>query len=567
MAAHQEAGAVSARPTSWQAINWQQAHRNVSRLQARIVKATEQKRWGKVNALQHLLSHSYSGKVLAVRRVTENRGKSTAGVDGQLWNTPPKKMEAVKELRNRGYQPQPLRRVYIPKSNGKMRPLGIPTMKDRAMQALYLLGLDPVAETTADPNSYGFRKERSTADAMAQCFNVLAGKSRAPWVMEGDIKSCFDRIGHPWLLNHVPMDKGILQKWLKAGYMESKAWHPTEDGTPQGGIISPVLANLALDGLEAAVHHVAAPADKVNFIRYADDFLITGASKEVLEEKIRPVVERFLSDRGLELSPDKTVITPIATGFDFLGHRVRKYKGKYLATPSPKNVKTFLGKIRREIKTHRGSAAGVLIRRLNTQIEGWARYHRHQCSSKTFSKVDAAIHNSLWRWARRRHRNKSTAWVDKKYFRPRPDAPRSFYGEITDGEGKTKRAQLSTASSMPIQRHVKIRGEANPYDPNFEEYFERRTSAKMEQSLSGRTKLLHLWKQQQGRCPVCTLALDQEVGWHIHHLLPRADGGSDEVANLVLLHPVCHQQVHSLKLSVQKPRPSRGVRRGLSRMR
>lgn len=235
MAAHQEAGAVSARPTSWQAINWQQAHRNVSRLQARIVKATEQKRWGKVNALQHLLSHSYSGKVLAVRRVTENRGKSTAGVDGQLWNTPPKKMEAVKELRNRGYQPQPLRRVYIPKSNGKMRPLGIPTMKDRAMQALYLLGLDPVAETTADPNSYGFRKERSTADAMAQCFNVLAGKSRAPWVMEGDIKSCFDRIGHPWLLVIEPRPHGqgdsakVAQGWVHGvqSLASHRGRHPT----------------------------------------------------------------------------------------------------------------------------------------------------------------------------------------------------------------------------------------------------------------------------------------------------------------------------------------------------
>jgi RNA-directed DNA polymerase len=217
------------------------------------VKATQEGRWGKVKALQRLLTHSYSGRAMAVRRVTENRGKRTPGVDGETWDTPARKAKGMQRMKQRGYQPKPLRRIYIPKSSdpSKKRPLGIPCMIDRAMQALYLLALEPVAETQADLNSYGFRKERSTADAIVQCHIVLRGRPGAPeWILEGDIRACFDQISHDWLLAHAPMDHTILKKWLKAGYMEKDAFHTTEAGTPQGGIISPALANLALDGLE-----------------------------------------------------------------------------------------------------------------------------------------------------------------------------------------------------------------------------------------------------------------------------------------------------------------------------
>jgi RNA-directed DNA polymerase len=234
----QATGAVSHEEVDWHALDWEKAHRTVRRLQARIVKATQEGRWGKVKALQHLLTHSFSAKMLAVKRVTENQGKRTPGVDGELWDTPRKKAQAVQMLHQRGYRPQPLRRIYIDKGNGKKRPLGIPTMKDRAMQALYLQALDPVAETTADPNSYGFRPERSTADAIEQCFNVLAQQASARWILEGDIRGCFDHISHDWLVAHIPMDKGILRKWLKAGYLEEDLLHPTDEGTPQGGIIS-----------------------------------------------------------------------------------------------------------------------------------------------------------------------------------------------------------------------------------------------------------------------------------------------------------------------------------------
>ena len=229
----------------WHDIDWKAVDHNVRRLQARIVKATQAGKWGKAKALQHLLTHSFSGKALAVRRVTENDGSETAGVDQVIWETPKQKAQAVATLKQRGYRPQPLRRIYIPKRNGKKRPLGIPCMKCRAMQALYLLALDPVAETTADHGSYGFRKERSTADAIAHCFTIFARHTSAQWVLEGDIKGCFDAISHPWLLTHIPMEKAMLEKWLKAGYMEKNILYPTEAGTPQGGICSPVLANMA----------------------------------------------------------------------------------------------------------------------------------------------------------------------------------------------------------------------------------------------------------------------------------------------------------------------------------
>jgi RNA-directed DNA polymerase len=482
MTTAQAVGAVSREAAEWYAIDWQAIHRNVRRLQVRIVQATKASRWGKVRALQHLLTHSYSGKVLAVRRVTENNGKKTPGVDQEIWDTPEKKTQAVHELKRRGYQPQPLRRVYIPKSDGKTtRPLGIPTMKDRAQQALHLLALDPVVETTSDHNSYGFRQQRSCADAIEQCFKTLS-KPNPQWILEGDIKSCFDRISHDWLLAHVSMDRAILQKWLKSGYMEKHVLHETTDGTPQGGIISPALSNCALDGLERLLKEKF-PTKKplsslggklpcVNLIRYADDFIITGRTKELLEGEIKPLVEQFLQERGLELSPAKTVITHVEKGFDFLGQNVRKYpNGKLLIKPSKKNVKTFLGGIRKTIKAALGMSAADLIHKLNPKIRGWADYHRHVVSTRTFACVDNHIFSSLWRWALRRHPNKTTRWCKQKYFALRRGRDWSFFGETCDDEGQPSLVWLRHARSTLVRRHVKVKGDANPYDPAYEIYF------------------------------------------------------------------------------------------------
>jgi len=377
--------ASSREPQNWHAIDWRRVERNVRTMQIRIAKATLEQDWRRVKALQRSLIHSFSTRALAVKRVTENQGKRTAGVDRVLWGTPALKWEAVAMLKQqRGYRPQPLRRVFIPKSNGKERPLGIPTMFDRAMQALHLLGLEPVAESTSDPNSYGFRRNRSTADAMGQIFVCMSKKASASWTLEADIEGCFDNIGHAWLERHVPMNKLILRKWLKAGVVHKGRLSPTDEGTPQGGIISPTLANVTLNGLEsgllahlgALIGKKKAAKLKVNVIRYADDFVITCASKEVLETHVRPWVEAFLAQRGLRLSPHKTRVTHIDEGFDFLGWNFRKYAGTLLIKPSRKNVKAFYGKVSEVIKGNLMVKQEVLLSKLNPILRGWSQYHQ-----------------------------------------------------------------------------------------------------------------------------------------------------------------------------------------------
>jgi len=558
-------GAVSREAAEWYAIDWQAINRNVRRLQVRIVQATKESRWGRVRALQRLLTHSYSGKVLAVRRVTENNGKVTPGVDQEIWDTPEKKTQAVHALKRRGYRSQPLRRVYIPKSDGKtMRPLGIPTMIDRGQQALHLLALDPVVETTADRNSYGFRQKRSCADAIGQCFLVLRS-ANAQWILEGDIKSCFDKISHDWLLAHVPMDRVILQKWLKSGYMEKHVLHESTDGTPQGGIISPALANCALDGLERLLQEKF-PARKrlksfggekpcVHLVRYADDFVITSKSKELLEGEIKPLVEQFVQERGLELSPTKTVVTHVERGFDFLGQNVRRYpKGKLLIKPSKKNVGTFLNGIRRIIKDAHGASAADLIDQLNPKIRGWANYHRHVVSKRTFGRVDHTIFSNLWQWARRRHPNKPSRWVKAKYFERRRGRDWTFFDETCDDEGRPNKVWLYNAKSTPIKRHVKVKGEANPYDPTYETYFEEREGAHMLDTFRGTRTLRFLWHEQRGLCTLCNTKITRITGWRLHYCVPRVKGGSTGATNCVLLHPECHDRVHRQRLSVSKPR-------------
>ena len=431
------------------------------------------------------------------------------------------------------------------------------------MQALYLLALDPIAETTADRHSYGFRSERCTADALEQCRIVLCRKISASWILEGDIQSCFDKISHDWLLANIPMDRRILRQWLQAGFIEKHVWHPTEAGTPQGGTISPVLMNLTLDGLQtclqARFRRTKTSNGMVNMVRWADDFIITGSSKELLEHEVRPLVESFLRERGLTLSPEKTRITHIDEGFDFLGQHLRKYRGTYLAQPAKKNVKAFLDKVRAIIKSNKQATAGHLILRLNPVIRGWAQYHRHSSSKRTFDKVDSAIFEALWRWAKRRHPNKRPSWVKRKYFRSMGNRNWVFYGDVVGAKGERKSYYLFKASKMPIKRYTKLKADANPYDPSWEEYFEHRLGVKMEANLRGRRQLLYLWKAQDGLCVVCRQKITTLTGWHNHHIVWRSHGGSDGSDNRVLLHPNCHRQVHNQGLTVVKPRPAKGV--------
>jgi RNA-directed DNA polymerase len=547
------AGAAPGCAPDWHSIPWKDVWRTVRRLQARIVKAVAQGRWNKVKALVYLLTHSFAGRALAILRVISNSGAKTPGVDGTLWNTPEAKSAAFHALRRHGYRPQPLRRVYIPKSNGKRRPLGIPTMADRAMQALYLLGLDPIAESQADGHSYGFRLERRCADALEQA-HVLLNNPRGPqWILEGDIKACFDRISHDWLLSHIPMDRHLLQRWLKAGFLEKHAWFATMEGTPQGGIISPVLANWTLDGLQRllAEHFPETPdhrrrRHKVHLVRYADDFLITGISKELLRDRVQPLVAHFLKGRGLELSHEKTQITHIEDGFDFLGQNVRRYRcGKVLTKPSRQSVKTFLAKIQETLDRSGGQTAGEMIRRLNQQIKGWTMYHRYASSQRTFTYVDYRIFGMVWRWCRRRHRSRSGKWIKEKYFQRVGHRHWVFTGKLYDQKGQGWPIELMSAARVKIIRYVKIRSAVNPYDPEWELYLEARRGWQLSQTRAGRSRIEFLWKVQKGRCVVCDQPLHPAEGdCHIHHRIWRSRGGPDTADNLELLHANCHRQIH-----------------------
>lgn len=562
------AGALSGDSDGWHGIDWANYHREVRRLQARIVKATQEGRWGKVKALQWLLTHSFSGKALAVRRVTENQGKKTPGVDKIVWDTPEKKLRAMDELKRRGYRPSPLKRVHISKANGKLRPLGIPTMKDRAMQALYLLGLLPVSETTADGCSYGFRPERSVADAIERCFNALGRRDAAEWVLKADIKGCFDHISHEWLLGNVPMDRHVLARWLKCGFMEKAVWSATEAGTPQGGIISPTLANFALDGLEQLLsktfyrttRHGKMVHPKVHLIRYADDFVITGNSKELLVEQVKPLVEQFLAERGLMLSVEKTKVTHIENGFDFLGQNVRKYDGKLLIKPSAANYSACVEKFRTIIKSHMTAKQATLIKKLNPVIQGWANFHRHVVAARQFQYLDRDICRALWRWAKRRHPNKNHTWIRERYFHVIGNRTWVFACEREDWSGNERRwVTLRRAGDTKIKRHTVIRAGANPFDPKWETYFEDRIGAKIKDNLAGRKRLLYLWLEQEGKSLVCGEPLTKDSGWHVHHLIRRVDGGSNQRGNLVMVHPNCHNQIHSLGLEVAKPAHANGL--------
>jgi len=539
------ASASSADRLDWHGIDWARTTRNVRNLQVRIAQAAKEKDWRRVKALQRFLTRSFSGKALAVRRVTENRGRKTAGVDKVLWSTPESKARGVTELKRRGYQPLPLRRVYIPKSNGKLRPLGIPTLRDRAMQALYLLALEPVSETLADANSYGFRPYRCTADAMKQCRTVLSQRTSAQWILEADIEGCFDHINHPWLLEHIPMDRAVLGKWLKAGYVEMYRLHATEEGTPQGGVISPTLANMALDGLERLLqqHFGRRNSNKVNLIRYADDFIISGCSKELLEHDVRSLVEGFLAERGLRLSPEKTRTTHVEEGFDFLGQHVRKFKGKLIIKPSKKNVKAFLEKVREIIRSNKTAKTVNLIALLNPVVKGWADYHKTANAKQTYTAVDSRIWRMLWKWARRRHPRKGRKWVKERYFAHEGARRWVFHVPVETGNGRIVVRLYKTAATKIIV-HKKVEGALNPFLPEWEPKLEERVRLRMIGSAVLRKRLARLWLSQDGRCPVCEQLIEFNETFDAHHIHPRHLGGTEKLSNLVLLHQTCHVQTH-----------------------
>lgn len=487
----------------------------VRKMQIRIAKAVQENKWNKVKKLCFILTNSIYAKLVAVYRVITNKGGKTAGVDRVKWTVDKDWFAAARSLKRKGYKPKPLRRIYIPKKNGKKRPLGIPTMKDRAMQALHLLALEPIAETTGDPNSYGFRKYRSCRDAISQVFRCIAQKNGAKWIYEADIKGCFDNISHNWLLENIPMDKQILRKWLKAGYIEEGKRYSTTNGTPQGGIISPTLMNMTMDGLETLIRkHFPKwkSGHKVNFIRYADDFIITAASREMIINQIEPLVKEFLSERGLSLSPEKTKITHVTDGFDFLSQNSREYRnGKTLQMPTDKAVSGIKHKLHETVLSKNLSAKPhKLIVQVNSVLRGWTNYHKHIVSKEVFKEIDFHLWKLLGKWCKRRHCTKSWKWIREKYFSVSGELC-SFSAIAKTKNGNLKIYKIYRAGKVPIIRHVKIKSSANPFAREDERYYYMRRkdlklkSAKTKQKCTFEIKqsqisktLLNLWKREVG---------------------------------------------------------------------
>jgi RNA-directed DNA polymerase len=553
----------------WKSIPWDYCRTIVRKLQLRIAKATQLRKFRKVKTLQWILTHSFSAKLIAVRKVMQNKGSKTPGVDGIIIKTPEEKLALVKNMKRRGYQPSPLRRIYIPKAGNKskLRPISIPAIADKCQQALHTLALVPVSEVMADMDSYGFRPQRCCADAIEQTFNVLAKNNSPKWVLEGDIRGCFDHISHEWMYNNICTDKVVLNKWLKAGFIETGKLFPTTEGTPQGGIVSPVACNMTLDGIAQLLKEKFKKHKGIHFIRYADDFIVTGYSKEILENEIKPAITAFLSNRGLELSQEKTRVTHITEGFDFLGQNVRKYpsqgKHKLLIKPSEKNIHSFLEGIRKVIRKARSITQAGLIKQLNPRISGWANFHRSVVSKETFKKMDKEIWQLLFQWAKRRHPKKNTQWILHKYYQRIREVNFRFSGFEMQQDGTRKQRTLLLMSYKPIRRHVKILRTAHPYDAKYDEYFEKRTSAKWKNNSYKLVVNSRINNFQEGKCPCCSAEIKIENNWCMSLKKKASKGGEYQSDNIDVIHAKCYDDWQKKRTAFVKP--ATDIKGGLKR--
>ena len=449
----------------WKTIDWKRVKYVVNNLQSRIASAVKNGNWKTVNKLSRLLTRSFYAKLLSVRKVTTNKGSRTPGIDGIIWSSSADKMRSALQLSNKGYRAKPLTRKYIRKKNGKLRPLSIPTMYDRAMQTLHSLMLGPIESATGDKTSFGFKPYRSTKDAYAYLHLCLSNKNASEWIVEGDIKACFDELNHTWILDNTPMNIRILKEFLKAGYVENFHLFPTEKGTPQGSSISPIIGNIALNGLEKVLANIYySKSDgtidkshlnkhKVNFIRFADDFVITADSSETAHDII-DIIQSFLDPRGLKLSEEKTLVTNIREGFNFLGWNFRKYNGKLLPKPSKDSQNEIIKKISDVIHKAKAWDQDRLIRILNPIIRGWSQYHNHAVSSEIFSKLDNRVYNMLISWAKGRHPNKGLKWIMTKYWHKSGNRKYVFRTELHTLErfsnARIVRQRLASLSKNPF---------------------------------------------------------------------------------------------------------------------
>lgn len=532
----------------WQDVDWHAVESSVRRVQERIFRATQRQDWQRVRSLQKLLARSTSNKLLAIRRVTqENQGKRTPGVDGLVYDSPAARMALGQEnLSLNGYRPRPVRRIYIPKGDGRQRPLGIPTVKDRVMQAIVKAALEPEWEARFEANSYGFRPGRCTLDAIEQIFAVLHQEGSSAWILDADISGCFDHIAHEPLLAHIPVFRTTVRRWLKAGVVELGHYTQTEAGTPQGGVISPLLCNIALGGMERLFGcetpdgRYLLPSKRkglnrgVSLIRYADDFVVTAPSRAVLVEHVIPLLTAFLAERGLTLSEAKTRIVHRDEGFHFLGFTIRRHGRKLLVTPQKEKVQVHLRRLKAILDGNKTAPVEHVVHQLNPVIWGWANYYRAGCASATFSAVSHRLWQMTWRWAKRRHPNKTSQWVFERYYR-RVGTREWVFG--------TARTTLRNPAQMHIRRHAKVRHYHSPYDPSQRQYWAQRNRRHVGRQANS-WRRLQVLRRQDYHCSHCRLPFEPDSEIHYHHLTPRAAGGQDDEHNLVALHSHCHRQLH-----------------------
>ena len=561
----------------WKAINWRTAERYVFKLQKRIYAASRSGDVKRVRKLQKTLMRSWSNKVLSVRRVTQdNTGKKTAGVDGIKALSPAARFELVKQLKLTG-KSRPTRRVWIPKpGRDEKRPLGIPTMYDRALQAVVKAAFEPEWEAVFEPNSYGFRPGRSCHDAIKQIKNCIQGEAK--FVLDADIAKCFDRINHERLLQKLRI-KGKVRRqvkaWLKSGVIDQGAFTATSEGTPQGGVISPLLANIALHGLEETLKQYAETLDiryntgrmrsyrdkrkSLSVIRYADDFVVLHKDKAVIQ-RCREIISDWLAGIGLELKTEKTRLTHTLypelsedgkAGFDFLSHHIQQYPaGKYrsnknaegrilgfntLITPSKKASKVHLEQVGRLIRKHRSSPQAALIKDLNPVIRGWTSYFTNSDAQTVgeLSKQDRLTYLKLRRWAKRRCGNISDGHT--KYWTSIDG--NNWVFATRSGEANPLRLLLHKEFSSSSTDYVKVKSDKSPFDGDLV-YWSSRLGTHPEMP-HRKAKLL---KQQKGKCPWCELRFQEWDVMEVDHKVPRVLGGKDEWKNLQLLHRHCHDE-------------------------